>query len=433
MSKKRPSVKPEMAGAQAAGSSKMEAEYWRTRLFKSTYKYRGRRKRVRHWSVKIQYQSRRKTFSLASSDPTRAAAEACQIYQKIFKHTWDALPDKSSGGDQVAVDDVWEGITKDQAYWQQRLIQRDYTMSFESKSSPELSVRIAHAGSSYYVPLGTADREAAADRALQLAQTIAREGWESFNRRHRREMTVAFRWLDSPLAWTYTTIHTQASPVRMGVADGDFGVMLVEADIGVRNALETCINRMEGFHCAGAFANAQQALWEVMRNPPRLILVSQSFAEKSGAILLSELKAAAPQVAGLLYSVYEDSEELFKTTPGGAGTYLLQRSGPTQFLQPVVDLLKRGAFSNEEMATGVWQYFRERIALLPVVGASRPLSNLTQREHEVLALLSRGHPDKDIADRLSISIYTVHEHVRNIFEKLGVHNRTEAVVRFLQK
>jgi DNA-binding NarL/FixJ family response regulator len=85
------------------------------------------------------------------------------------------------------------------------------------------------------------------------------------------------------------------------------------------------------------------------------------------------------------------------------------------------------------MATGVWRYFLEHVSRLPISSAGRSLTDLTQREHEVLALLSRGHPDKDIADRLAISVYTVHEHVRNIFEKLGVHNRTEAVVRFLQK
>ena len=61
------------------------------------------------------------------------------------------------------------------------------------------------------------------------------------------------------------------------------------------------------------------------------------------------------------------------------------------------------------------------------------MTHLTQREHEVLALLSKGQLDKEIAARLDISIYTVHEHVRNIFEKLRVHNRTEAVVKFLHK
>ena len=69
----------------------------------------------------------------------------------------------------------------------------------------------------------------------------------------------------------------------------------------------------------------------------------------------------------------------------------------------------------------------------PIGGAPHELANLTQREQEVLALLSKGHQDKAIAERLSISIYTVHVHVRNIFEKLGVHNRMGAVVKYFQK
>ena len=140
-----------------------------------------------------------------------------------------------------------------------------------------------------------------------------------------------------------------------------------------------------------------------------------------------------PKSRGLLYSVYEDSEELFRTTPGGAGTYLLRRTPPTQFLEPIAGWLKHGRQLGEEMAPAVWQYFKDSVASMPIGGAARQLAHLTQREHEVLGLLSKGHPDKDIADQLGISIYTVHEHVRNIFDKLGAHNRTEAAVKFLQK
>jgi DNA-binding NarL/FixJ family response regulator len=124
---------------------------------------------------------------------------------------------------------------------------------------------------------------------------------------------------------------------------------------------------------------------------------------------------------------------MFRATPGGAGTYLLRRTPPTQFLEPIAEVLARGNLSDEEMAAGVWQYFKNTVASLPIGGPPRQLTHLTQREHEVLALLSKGQLDKEIAERLGISIYTVHEHVRNIFEKLRVHNRTEAVVKFLQK
>ena len=85
------------------------------------------------------------------------------------------------------------------------------------------------------------------------------------------------------------------------------------------------------------------------------------------------------------------------------------------------------------MADAAWQYFKDTVFSSPIGGSTQELTNLTQREHEVLALLSKGHQDKAIADKLRISVYTVHVHVRNIFEKLGVHNRTGAVVKYFQK
>jgi DNA-binding NarL/FixJ family response regulator len=85
------------------------------------------------------------------------------------------------------------------------------------------------------------------------------------------------------------------------------------------------------------------------------------------------------------------------------------------------------------VALAAWQYFKDCVASMVIGGGARQMGNLTQRELEVLGLLSKGLPDKEIADSLAISIHTVHEHVRNVFEKLGAHNRTEAAVRFLQK
>ena len=81
-------------------------------------------------------------------------------------------------------------------------------MSLEPAASQELSVRIDHGGTGHYFPLGTDNPRLAARRALRIYQTIVRQGWETANKRFSRELTVAFRWLDVPLAWTYTTIHT---------------------------------------------------------------------------------------------------------------------------------------------------------------------------------------------------------------------------------
>jgi DNA-binding NarL/FixJ family response regulator len=300
-------------------------------------------------------------------------------------------------------------------------------------------VRIDYGGSGYYFPLGTDDHRLAAARALRTYQTIVSLGCEMANRQFSRELTVAFRWLDVPLAWTYTTIHTQPGFLQRGPPETSSGstdpllVSLTESDAGIRKALEWCVDHAEGFRCVAAYRTAAEAIQESPRRRVHLALVSYSLADKPGAVCLAEMKAAVPETVGLLYSVYEDSEELFRTTPGGAGTYLLRRTPSTQVLEPIAGRLRTGRLRAEEMPAAAWQYFKDSLASMPVGPSGRQLASLTPREHEVLALLSKGHSDKDIADRLDISIYTVHEHVRKVLDKLGAHNRTEAAVMFLQK
>ncbi len=255
-------------------------EYWHERLFKSSYTYNGKQKEVRHWSVKIQHQGTRKTFSLASSRRAQAAAEACQLYQRIVKHGWENLASRASRPRGPANPAPGGGISADAErlnpnYWEQRLIQREYTMSLQPKAQPELSVRVDHGGIGHYFPLGTEERKLAASRALEIYQAVVNDGWESANRRHRRELTLAFRWLDSPLAWTYTTIHTQntlppeAAPSVFDGATGVHDVAIAETDAGIRHALQWCVSHMEGFRCTAAFSSAGQALQELRQRPPR--------------------------------------------------------------------------------------------------------------------------------------------------------------------
>ena len=161
--------------------------------------------------------------------------------------------------------------------------------------------------------------------------------------------------------------------------------------------------------------------------------MSQNLGDKPGAVCLGELKTVAPKAAGLLFSVYEDCDQLFKCAPGGAASYLFRRTGPTRILEPIAEAGERGVLTRETMANDVRHYFQEAAASLPAGGNTHELTNLTQREHEILALLSKGQPDKEIANALNISSWTVHGHVKNIFVKLNVHTRTEAVVKFLQK
>jgi DNA-binding NarL/FixJ family response regulator len=444
MSKKRPRATTRPASVPQPVDSKQDPKYWRTRLFKCCYTYKGEPFETRNWSVKIQYQGKRKTFSLRSTRPSQAAAEACELYRALVTQGWEGA--MRQGRRKPAQTNLWPaesasaGADKsDAGYWRQRLIHREYTMRLDPAAGPELSVRIDHAGTGHYFPLGTDNHRRAARQALRIYQTIVRHGWETANKRFSRELTVAFRWLDVPLAWTYTTIHTLNTDSRNGLVEpgnkpsGAFEVAIAESDAGIRQALEWCINHTDGFRCVATFATAAEALRNSAQRRVHLALVSHTLADQPGTACLADLKVATPEVPGLLYSVYEDSEEMFRATPGGAGTYLLKRMPLTQLLEPIAGRLKQGGLLAEEMVPAAWQYFKDSVTSLPIGGASRQLVNLTQREHEVLALLGKGHPDKDIADQLGISIHTVHEHVRNIFEKLGAHNRTEAAVKFMQK
>jgi DNA-binding NarL/FixJ family response regulator len=444
MSKKRPRIGRPPARFSGPARSKMEPEYWRKRLFKSSYTYKGSQRRASTWSVKFQHLGRRKTFSLRSPLRRQAAAEASALYRTIVNQGWSNA--RARGPEPSVPPDFPPGAATplasdrfDQDYWAQRLIRQQYTMSLDMKPAQEFSVQVDHQGTSHYFPLGTDDPKLAANRALRIYRAVASQGWKTANERFRRELTVAFRWIDSPLAWTYTTIHTQTDIPRQPSADtrhagaGRLKVAIAESDGGIRKALMCCINQMEDFCCVAAFATAAEALRQLPRLSASLVLVSHSLADKSGADCLDELKVTAPALAALLYSVYKDSDELFRSTPGGAGTYLLRRTPPNRLLEPIAEVLAKGNLSRAEIAAGVWQYFKNTVASLPMGARPRQSPHLTQREGEVLALLCKGQMDKEIAVRLDISIHTVHEHVRNIFEKLHVHNRTEAVVKLLQK
>jgi DNA-binding NarL/FixJ family response regulator len=413
-------------------------------LFRNTFTYKGHRFEVKHWSVKIQEGLIRKTISLRSANRDQAAIEACRRYEQIVNHGWESLSGRQNraglelGYSTGSVDTAGPNRV-DAQYWSQRLIHRKYTEAFSANGNRELSVRIDHAGTSHYFPLGTYKRKLATDRAVQIYHGITGEGWDAANTRFARELSIAFRWLDDPVAWTYTTIHTRintgwTSP-RPGSSKPDAGldVAIAESDPGIRQALAWCINQQAGFRCNTTFANASIALKETPRQNIHLLLVNQSLSDLAGTVCLEQLRPIAPKVAGLIFSVYEDCDQLFKCAPGGAASYVFRRTLPVRILEPIADAAGKQFLSRENIADRIRSYFQVTVAALPAGTLAQALTTLTQREHEILGLLSKGQPDKEIADLLRISTWTVHGHLKKIFEKLGVHNRTEAVLTYLHK
>lgn len=446
MVKKRPRQRASRDSHRAAvpPASKLEAAYWVHRLFRNTYTYKGRRRAVMAWSVKIQLFGRRKTFTLRSSDRKRASVEACEIYQVLSTQGWEAVdrlgPDLGPGLSPTFDSSAHAGATLNEHQWKQRLIQRPYPKSDAPGPEREWSVRIEHAGVSSYFPLGTRNDGKAARKAMEIYQVVSDQGWEAASRRYSREQTVGFRWLDDPLAWTYTTLHTQATKQGLGrpaarrrtrQARSVRNVAIVEPDTGLRLALAACASRQSGFHCCAAYGDAAEALREILRQRIDLVLINYVLPDRRGATCLEALQRLKPTLFGILYSVFEDSEQLFKDTPGGAIGYLLKRTPASSIFDPLAET--SGNLRGERVAPCVRKYFQRLVSAMPSGRSSLETAGLTPRELEVLALLSEGSLAKEIAESLRISTWTVHGHVKNIFEKLGVHTRTEAVVRYLQK
>ena len=200
-------------------------------------------------------------------------------------------------------------------------------------------------------------------------------------------------------------------------------VSLVEDDAGTRESLVKMIARSPRFECIGAYASAEQALREVPRNLPDVLLMDIKLPGRSGIDCTATLKVAHPDLRVLILTTYDESEQIFDALRAGANGYLLKRSRPAELLRAIEEVHGGGAPMSTAIARLVVAYFHQ----LP-----RPASDvekLTAREREVLEQLAQGRLYKEVAEHLSISLSTVNSHVETIYRKLHVQTRTEAVLK----
>ncbi|MBI2928110.1 MAG: response regulator transcription factor [Verrucomicrobia bacterium] len=446
MSKQRPSNRAPLAAVPAplAAEPPVSLSYWQRRVFKNTYTRQGELLTVSRWSMKIQHQGIRRTIALAGKTRAAAALEAQAVQARVLSHGWGSAlsnPARSRAGPgalapAAAASDPLDKT--DAAYWKPRLVLRKHAAQLTPGDS-EYSARIEHAGLSSYFPLGTLDEDAAARKATEIYQTVVQQGWPAVTRRFSREVTVALHWSADPLAWTYLTVHTRvagpdAEPPRAALRPkAGFTVAIVDSDPGIAQALAKCVNSQVGFACALTCLSVPEALRQLPRRPPQLALVSHSFPDLAGAECREKLRSLLPRLPVIIFSLHEDSDRLFASTPGGSGGYLLKRTSPQLILDPISAILSKDKLTEAHIATQVQQYFQRVVGTLPASSSAPATATLTHREQEVLSLLSKGYLDKEIADSLHISIWTVHGHVKSIFAKLGVHTRTEAAVKYLHK
>jgi len=209
--------------------------------------------------------------------------------------------------------------------------------------------------------------------------------------------------------------------------DMQIKVAIVDDDEGIRASLAVLIRRAPNLKLTGDYANAETALKEVPRHPPDVVLMDINLPGMKGVECVRQLKATMPAVQFLMLTVYEDSDSLFNSLKAGASGYLLKRTASARLLEAIRDVHAGGSPMTPQLARRVVQFFAH-----PADGTSSSLAGLTPGEKEFLNQLAKGYAYKEIADRMNISIDTVRSYVRTVYEKLHVHSRTDAVVKYLR-
>lgn len=201
-------------------------------------------------------------------------------------------------------------------------------------------------------------------------------------------------------------------------------VALVEDDARVREELAKLIGRAPGFTCVGAYGDGETALAQIPQQKPDVVLMDINLPGISGIDCIRGLKAACPSVQIVMLTVYDEVGQLFKSLMAGASGYLLKRTPADKLLEAIREARMGGAPMTRKIARKVVQYFHQLGETAPQAGS------LSKREQETLALLAEGFRYKEIAGKMGISFNTVREYVHNIYQKLHVSSRTEAVVKY---
>jgi DNA-binding NarL/FixJ family response regulator len=202
-------------------------------------------------------------------------------------------------------------------------------------------------------------------------------------------------------------------------------VVIIEDDSQLRESFCELLASVEGWRVTDRFGRAETAIPAIRADPPDLAIVDIQLPGLSGIECVRQLKPFCQDTQFLMVTAHDDTERVFESLAAGASGYLLKRDVPTRLLESLEDVLAGGAPMSSAIARKVIQHFQQPAK------PDREDFNLSSREEETLDLLTKGARYKEIADELGIGITTVRFHLNNIYRKLHVSSRTEAVVKYL--
>jgi DNA-binding NarL/FixJ family response regulator len=210
----------------------------------------------------------------------------------------------------------------------------------------------------------------------------------------------------------------------------DIKVAVIEDQKDTRKMLAILINGSEGFECVAAFENGEDAQVQIPTLCPDVVLVDIHLPGGiSGTECVRKLKEMCPTIHFIICTSLEDPENIFGALQAGASGYITKSTQPAKILESIMDVYQGGAPMSSQIARKVIGYFQQK----ETEKKNIELDKLSTREQEILGYLSKGYRYKEIASLLFINIETVRKHIHNIYEKLRVNSRTDALNKVYAK
>jgi DNA-binding NarL/FixJ family response regulator len=211
----------------------------------------------------------------------------------------------------------------------------------------------------------------------------------------------------------------------------DIRVAIFEDNKLVRDALQAILSGTPGFNCTGAFADGNKWMQDIKRSEPDVILMDIELPGLNGIEISRQVHQTFPEIKILIQTVFNDSDKIFQALCAGASGYILKNDPPHKYLEAINEVYNGGAPMNPAVAKKVLGFFGGKNIIL--IAPDNNDYNLSEREKEILRLMVEGSNYRAIADKAFISYETVRTHVKNIYRKLHVASRSEAVMKAVQQ
>ncbi|CAN5823115.1 response regulator transcription factor [soil metagenome] len=193
----------------------------------------------------------------------------------------------------------------------------------------------------------------------------------------------------------------------------------------IRSALERLITEQKDMVLASSSSSGDEAASAIINAQPDVVIMDINMPGMSGIECIRKIKDDCPGTQFMIFTIYENDEKIFDAIAAGASGYILKKTPPDKIIEAIIELHNGGSPMSSMVARKVIGHFNE--------SKTKASDCLTNKENEILVLLSKGFLYKEIATKLSITIGTVTQHIHNIYEKLHVSNKTEAINKMYRK